>query len=74
MGNQGSFRDEDDIGGAEGLLQAHDKNKLRVRRCFEIVLVSGRVIRFEVRAFGATGLSLGLFHLDILLSNESRMG
>ncbi|KAG1742396.1 uncharacterized protein EDB91DRAFT_1279626 [Suillus paluster] len=42
-----STRDEDDIGGAEGLAQAHDKDQLRVSRCFEIVLVSGRVIRFE---------------------------
>jgi hypothetical protein len=48
MGNEGSFRDEDDIGGAEGLAQAHDKHQLRIRRCFEIVLVSDRVIRFEV--------------------------
>jgi hypothetical protein len=58
MGNQGPFRDEDDIGGAEGLAQAHNKNELHVRRCFEIVLVSGRVIRFEVRAFGATELPM----------------
>ncbi|OJA08772.1 hypothetical protein AZE42_01293 [Rhizopogon vesiculosus] len=47
MGNQGSFRDEDDVGGAEGLAQAHDKNQLRIGRCFEMILVSGRIIRFE---------------------------
>ncbi|KAG1882580.1 hypothetical protein F4604DRAFT_1741551 [Suillus subluteus] len=48
VGNQDILtRDEVDIGGAEGLAQAHDKNQLRVRRCFEIVMISGRVIRFE---------------------------
>ncbi|KAG2151386.1 hypothetical protein DEU56DRAFT_777628 [Suillus clintonianus] len=48
VGNQDILnRDEDDIGGAEGLVQARDKNELRVRRCFEIVMISGRVIRFE---------------------------
>lgn len=47
VGNPILTRDEVDIGGAEGLTQAHDKHQLRVRRCFEIVMVSGRVIRFE---------------------------
>lgn len=48
VGNQDILtRDEVDIGGAEGFTQAHDKNYLRVRRCFEIVMMSGRVIRFE---------------------------
>lgn len=48
VGNQDILtRDEVDIGGAEGLAQAHDKNRLRVRRCFEIVMICGRVIRFE---------------------------
>jgi len=74
MGNQGSFSDEDDIGGAEGLAQVHDKNQLRTRRCFEIVLESGRVMRFEVRVFGASELVPSLFPLGILLSDESRMG
>lgn len=53
MGNQDILTTEEaDIGGAEGLAQAQDKNRLRVRRCFEIVMISGRVIRFEVRIFG----------------------
>lgn len=48
VGNQDILtRDEVDIGGAEGLAQAHDKNRLRVGRCFEIVMICGRVIRFE---------------------------
>ncbi|KAG2039604.1 hypothetical protein BDR03DRAFT_1008925 [Suillus americanus] len=48
VGNQDILtRDDVDIGGAEGLVHADDKNQLRVRRCFEIVLISGRVIRFE---------------------------
>lgn len=48
VGNQDILtRDEVDIGGAEGLAQTHDQNQLRVRRCFEIVMISGRVIRFE---------------------------
>jgi len=48
VGNQDILTgDEADIGGAEGLAQAHDKSQLRVRRCFEIVMISGYVIRFE---------------------------
>ncbi|KAG2155842.1 uncharacterized protein EDB93DRAFT_1128478 [Suillus bovinus] len=48
VGNQDILtNDEVDIGGAEGLAQARDKNQLRVRRCFEIIMISGRVIRFE---------------------------
>lgn len=48
VGNQDILTTEEaDIGGAEGLAQAQDKNRLRVRRCFEIVMISGRVIRFE---------------------------
>ena len=46
--NRYAFTNFIDIGGAEGLAQAHDKHQLRIKRCFEIVLVSDRVIRFEV--------------------------
>lgn len=40
--------DELDKGGEEGLVASHDKAGLRTRRCFELLLVTGRVIRFEV--------------------------
>ncbi|KAH8104569.1 Pleckstrin homology domain-containing protein [Cristinia sonorae] len=41
--------DEDDLdkGGEEGFVAASDKAKLKVRRSFELLLISGRVIRFE---------------------------
>lgn len=74
MGNQGSFMDEDDIGGAESPAQAHDKNELHVRRCFEIVLVSGRIIRFEVRAIGATGLPMVYFFFRHTLVRQVKNG
>jgi hypothetical protein len=78
VGNQDILtRDEADIGGAEGLAQAHDKSQLRVRRCFEIVMISGYVIRFEVRIFGAIWFILTpclILLLDIFLPDESRMG
>lgn len=38
-----------DAGGAEGLSKAADATQMRVRRSFEVVLKSGRVLRFEVR-------------------------
>ena len=40
--------DEMDKGGVEGLAAAHDKTTLRARRSFELLLTTGRVIRFEV--------------------------
>ena len=41
--------DDEDAGGEAGLANARDKTQLRMRRSFELVLTSGRVIRFEVR-------------------------
>jgi hypothetical protein len=40
--------DEQDIGGEEGLNKNHDKPRLRMHRSFELLLNTGRVIRFEV--------------------------
>ena len=40
--------DNDDIGGAEGLNNTPDKLRRRMRRSFELLLSSGRVLRFEV--------------------------
>lgn len=40
--------DEEDVGGEVGMAQAKDKAHFRMRRSFELVLTSGRVIRFEV--------------------------
>ncbi|KAF7985501.1 hypothetical protein HWV62_3705 [Athelia sp. TMB] len=39
--------DEHDIGGDEGLSRSTDKPKLKMQRSFELLLKSGRVIRFE---------------------------
>ena len=41
--------DDEDDGGETGMSKAKDKPRLRMRRSFELVLVSGRVLRFEVR-------------------------
>lgn len=40
--------DDEDRGGEEGLSRIGDKSHFRVRRCFELLLKNGRVIRFEV--------------------------
>lgn len=40
--------DEEEIGGDEGLAKSTNKPKLRMQRSFELLLKSGRVIRFEV--------------------------
>lgn len=42
--------DEDhrDVGGSEGLAKAADSGQMRVRRSFELLMESGRVMRFEV--------------------------
>ena len=44
-----SGSDDEDDGGEPGMSKAKDKPRLRMRRSFELVLVSGRVLRFEVR-------------------------
>lgn len=42
--------DSDDRGGEEGLGRVSDKAMLRMRRSFELLMTTGRVIRFEVSA------------------------
>ena len=44
-----SESDDEDTGGETGMAKTTDKSRLRLRRSFEIVLVTGRVLRFEVR-------------------------
>ena len=44
--------DHEDIGGEEGLMKASNRQERKVRRAFELVLTSGRVIRFEVSWLG----------------------
>lgn len=46
-----SGSDDEDAGGDTGLAGVRDKGRLRMRRSFELVLASGRVHRFEVRAY-----------------------
>jgi hypothetical protein len=40
--------DDEDIGGEEGLANSVDKGRQRMRRCFELVLTTGYVVRLEV--------------------------
>jgi hypothetical protein len=40
--------DDGDMGGDEALAKAGDKPKFKMKRCFELLLKSGHVIRFEV--------------------------
>ncbi|RPD62431.1 hypothetical protein L226DRAFT_544250 [Lentinus tigrinus ALCF2SS1-7] len=42
-----SESDDEDAGGEIGIARARDKARLRLRRSFELLLTSGRVIRFE---------------------------
>ncbi|KAI0070145.1 hypothetical protein K474DRAFT_1687553 [Panus rudis PR-1116 ss-1] len=42
--------DFDDVGGEEGLSRTSEKAKLRMRRSFEFLMASGRVIRFETHS------------------------
>ena len=43
-----SDSDDEDTGGEAGMANAKDKGHLRMRRSFELLLTSGRVVRFEV--------------------------
>lgn len=43
--------DDKDEGGEEGLAKSGDKLGLRMKRAFELLLDTGRVIRFEVGSF-----------------------
>ena len=40
--------DEEDLGGDSGLTKSVDRTRTKVRRSFELLLNSGRVVRFEV--------------------------
>ncbi|KAL6303463.1 Pleckstrin homology domain-containing protein [Sparassis latifolia] len=42
-----SESDEEDAGGDEGMANAHDKSTLRMRRSFELLMMTGHVVRFE---------------------------
>ncbi|CDO71462.1 hypothetical protein BN946_scf184909.g56 [Trametes cinnabarina] len=42
-----SESDDEDAGGETGLARVRDRARLKMRRSFELVLTSGRVIRFE---------------------------
>ncbi|KAI1789615.1 Pleckstrin homology domain-containing protein [Ganoderma leucocontextum] len=45
-----SESDDEDAGGETGMSKSTDKARLRMRRSFELVLVTGRVLRFEAYA------------------------
>jgi hypothetical protein len=49
--------DTQDVGGDAGL--SGDVSTVRMRRCFELVLKTGQVIRFEVRPYRSGSLSQG---------------
>ncbi|TFK73572.1 hypothetical protein BDN72DRAFT_834437 [Pluteus cervinus] len=42
--------DEEDQGGEEGLARLNDKTQCRMKRCFELLLKNGRVVRFEAHS------------------------
>ncbi|KAI9058357.1 hypothetical protein FKP32DRAFT_1597444 [Trametes sanguinea] len=42
-----SESDDEDAGGESGLARVRDRARLRMKRSFELVLTSGRVVRFE---------------------------
>ena len=70
-----SFADDhDDVGGEEGLAKASDRGERRLRRCFELLLTSGRVVRFEVRFSRTVVAHLKLTDtVGVLLSACARM-
>ncbi len=43
--------EDEDEGGEEGLNKASDRTHLRTKRSFELLLNTGRVVRFEVRDY-----------------------
>ncbi|KAI0648051.1 Pleckstrin homology domain-containing protein [Trametes meyenii] len=45
--------DDDDAGGETGMAVTKDKTRLKMRRSFELVLTSGRVVRFEAYSCSA---------------------
>ena len=47
---QPNLDDDEDLGGEVYLLQHNDRALVRMRRCFELLLNTGNVIRFEVSA------------------------
>ena len=73
-----SDSDDEDAGGDTGMVETANKSRLRVRRSFELVLVTGRVLRFEVRASPpfrtpSSRFSLGSTHTGVLVCNRARM-
>ncbi|KAF5382546.1 hypothetical protein D9615_002957 [Tricholomella constricta] len=42
--------DDEDEGGEEGLSKTEDKHRVRMRRSFELLLTTGRVVRFETHS------------------------
>lgn len=48
--------DEEDIGGEEGLNRSEDRPRLRMQRSFELLLTTGRIVRFEVMYLYSPGI------------------
>lgn len=67
--------DHDDVGGEEGLAKASDRAERRLRRCFELLLTSGHVVRFEVCSFKLSrGTQKLTVALGVFLSARLGMG
>ena len=66
--------DNEDRGGEDGLTRTTDKATLRMRRSFELLMTSGRVVRFEV-SFPSSFLCIPWLSpiLDSFLFGGSRM-
>lgn len=62
--------DNEDRGGEEGMSAADDKPHLRMRRSFELLLDTGKIIRFEVGSPDAPVLTSVLINVIDRLTLE----
>ena len=68
--------DDDDLGGEEGLEKsAQDRVHIRMRRCFELVMSTGRIVRFEVMSLltSSTPTPTDCIRPDLLVQDSDRM-
>lgn len=72
----GSHSDDEDEGGDDGMAKSADKPMLRQQRAFELLLVTGHVVRFEVNFCDLMALCIRLIpyvSLGLLTPHRSRM-
>jgi hypothetical protein len=59
--DQTDASDDEDEGGEEYLLKSNDRMRVRMKRSFELIMRSGRVVRFEVSFWHS--LSIAIYRL-----------